>query len=142
MVSKLSTSQFRYKVTKLILYDNYKRLKISKDFRFGKLFNLYKFPHILFSTTYKIFWTTIFQSYHLSAYILHIHPISATPIISTITRSFFAVPSVFVPARSFSDGICLPLPALLISRAHPLYFTALNRCHIWALRHNYISIQH
>ena len=44
MVSKLSTSQFRYKVTKLILYDNYKRQKISKDFHFGKLFSHIKFP--------------------------------------------------------------------------------------------------
>lgn len=46
MVSKLSTSQFRYKVTKLILYNNYKHPKNFKDFRFGKLFSLSKFSHI------------------------------------------------------------------------------------------------
>lgn len=131
MVSKLSTSQFRYKVTKLILYDNYKRQKISKDFHFGKLFNLSKFPHFLFSTTYKIFWATLSQSDHLSAYLLRIHPISAPSIIfhhhplffaiflpchlflSPYQQPVFAVPSAFVPVRSFSDVICLPFPAPL-----------------------------
>lgn len=140
MVSKLSTSQFRYKVTKLILYDNYKHLKIFKDFRFGKLLNLSKFPHSLFSITYKIFWTTLSQSYHLAAYLLRIHPISAPSIIfhhhplvfamflpchlflSPYQQPVFAVPSAFVPVLSFSDDTCLPFPALLISRIPPSLF--------------------
>lgn len=142
MASKLSTSQFRYKVTKLILYDNYKRLKISKDFRFGKLFNLSKFLQSLFSTTYKIFWTTLLQSDHLAAYLLHILPTSALsiifhhhrlvfaiffampPVFCFLNSSlFFAVPSVFIPVRSFSDVICLPFPAYpLITRIPPSLF--------------------
>lgn len=45
MVPKLRKSQFRYKVTKLILYDNYKHSKILKDFHFGKLLRLQKLSH-------------------------------------------------------------------------------------------------
>lgn len=161
MVSKLSTSQFRYKVTKLILYNNYKRPKISKDFRFGKLFNLSKFPHSLFSTTYKIFWTTLFQSDHLSAYLLRIHPISAPSIIFHHHPLVFAMflpchlffcllissPFLLYHLFLFQPGALATTPVsrsqyFLSVESHPLYFTALNRCHIWALRHNYISIQH
>lgn len=98
MVSKLSTSQFRYKVTKLILYDNHKRQKISKDFHFRKLFSLYKFPHSLFSTTYKIFWTTLLQSHHLAAYLLRIQPISAPSIIFHHHPLVFAI---FLPCHLF-----------------------------------------
>lgn len=87
---KLSTSQFRYKVTKLILYDNYKHPKISKNFRFGKLFNPSKFLHSLFSTSYKIFWTTLPQSDHLAAYLFSIHTFTTQLIFILFPASYFS----------------------------------------------------
>lgn len=113
MVSKLSTSQFRYKVTKLILYDNYKHPKISKDFHFGKLLSFSKFTYSLFSITYKIFWITSLQSNHLTTYLFRIHIFTVQYIfILYPTDCFSCKPSIFC----YRPKLLFPSGTLVFSR--------------------------